>query len=344
MGQYSADNGAATDWHLMHLGQFAVNGAGLLITEAAAVSPEARITPDCLGLYNDKHEAALKRIVKFCKRHSKIALGIQLSHSGRKGSTYPPTAGRNAPLTPEDDAWQTLSSAGIPRADGWPAPRVATEADLAKVIDDHVQSAIRADRAGFDLIELTAAHGYLLQEFMSPSANRRKDRWGGSLENRTRLCIEVFQAIRDVWPKNKPIGVRLSATDYLEGGWNIDETTELCYRLKALGCDYAAISSGGLSLEQKVPIGEGHQVEFARAVKAGSGLPVMAVGMIFRPQHAEEIVANGDADLIGLARGMLQDPHWPWRAAAALGADIEYPPQYIRGYRSRWHREQQRPA
>ena len=340
MGQYSADNGAATDWHLMHLGQFAVSGAGLLITEATAVSPEAHITPDCLGLYTDKHETALKHVVGFCKKHSQIALGIQLSHSGRKGSTYPPTAGRNAPLTTEDGAWETISSSGIPRANGWPKPKTATEKDLAKVICDHTQSTIRADRAGFDLIELTAAHGYLLQEFMSPSANTRDDQWGGSFENRTRLCIDVFKAIREVWPEHKPIGVRLSATDYLEGGWSLDETTELCRRLRSLGCDYAAISSGGLSLDQKVPIGEGHQVGFARTVREGSGLPVMCVGMIFRPKHAEKIISDRDADLVGLARGMLQDPHWPWRAAAELDAEVTYPPQYIRGYRSKWHRTQ----
>lgn len=340
MGQYSAEDGSATDWHLMHLGQFAVNGAGLVITEATAVSPEARITSGCLGLYSDDNEAALSRVVQFCKQHSPNALGIQLSHSGRKGSTYAPSAGRNAALTTEDGAWETLSSAGIPRADGWPTPRIASEDDLAKVIADHAAAAARADRIGFDLIELTAAHGYLLQEFMSPVANKRDDQWGGSFENRTRLCVETFKAIRHVWPKEKPIGVRLSATDYMDGGWTLEETVMLCRTLKDLGCDFVTISSGGLSLAQKVPIGEGHQVEFAATVRRETGLPVMAVGMIFRPEHADEIVEKGDADMIALARGMLQDPHWPWRAAAALGEDVSYPPQYIRGYKSRWYRDQ----
>jgi len=340
MGQYSAEHGSATDWHLMHLGQFAVNGAGLLITEATAVSPEARITPGCLGLYSDDNETALSRVVAFCKQHSPMALGVQLSHSGRKGSTYAPSAGRNATLAEEDGAWETLSSAGIPRADGWPEPRVATESDIEHVISDHATAAARSDRAGFDLIELTAAHGYLLQEFMSPIANTRTDQWGGSFENRIRLCIETFSAIRRVWPEGKPIGVRLSATDYIEGGWRLDETVELCSILKDLGCDFATISSGGLSLDQKVPIGEGHQVDFAATVRRETGLPVMAVGMIFRPQHAEDIVSKGEADMVALARGMLHDPHWPWRAAAALDADVAYPAQYVRGYRSRWYREQ----
>jgi NADPH2 dehydrogenase len=311
MGQYSAENGSATDWHLMHLGQFAVNGAGLLITEATAVSPQARITPDCLGLYSDENERALARVVRFCRRHSAMTLGIQLSHSGRKGSTHPPASGRNAPLPVQQGGWQTLSAAGQPRAPGWPVPRTASEEDLTDIIACHVEAARRAQRIGFDLIELTAAHGYLLQEFMSPAANTRSDRWGGSFENRTRLCVEVFKAIREVWPEGKPIGVRLSATDYRDDGWKLEETVALCSVLKGLGCDFATISSGGLSLEQQVPIGEGHQVEFAARVRRETGLPVMAVGMIVRPEHAESIVASGDADMVAIARGMLQDPHWP---------------------------------
>jgi len=340
MGQYSAIGGSATDWHLMHLGQFSVNGAGMLITEATAVSPEGRITPQCLGLYSEDNEAALNRIVNFCKSHSPMALAIQLSHSGRKGSTYPPTQGRNAPISPKDGGWETLSAAGHPRAEGWPSPRVADLDDIAKVIDDHVTAARRADRIGFDAIELTAAHGYLLQEFMSPITNSRQDQWGGHFENRVRLCVETFDAIREAWPTNKPIGVRLSATDYLDGGWTLDDTVRLCALLKDRGCDFATISSGGLSLDQKVPIGEGHQVDFAETVRRVTGLPTMAVGMIFRPEHAEEIISSGKADMIALARGMLHDPHWPWHAAAKLGSTVHFPPQYIRGYRSRWHREQ----
>ena len=339
MGQYSAIGGSATDWHLMHLGQFAVNGAGMLITEATAVSPEGRITPDCLGLYSDANEAALERVVRFCKAHSPTAVGIQLSHSGRKGSTYPPARGRNAPLSEADGAWETLSSAAQPRANGWPTPRAADAQDIAKVVQDHIAAAERANRIGFDMIELTAAHGYLLQEFMSPGVNTRDDQWGGAFENRVRLCLDIFDAIRGVWPEHKPIGVRLSATDYLEGGWSLDDTVKLCGLLKGRGCDFATISSGGLSLKQNVPIGEGHQVEFAKTVRQETGLPVMAVGMIYRPEHAENIVASGDADLVALARGMLHDPHWPWRAAAELNAEIHYPPQYIRGYKSRWHRD-----
>ena len=342
MGQYSAEDGSATNWHLMHLGQFAVNGAGLLITEATAVSPEGRITAGCLGLYSDENEHALCRVVDFCRQHSPMALGIQLSHSGRKGSTYPPAAGRNAPLPASEGGWETLSSAGQPRAEGWPSPRIASEADLKKVIDDHALAARRADQIGFDVIELTAAHGYLLQEFMSPSANSRTDRWGGAFENRIRLCVDVFDAIRAAWPARKPIGVRLSATDYIPGGWDLADTVALCRVLQDHGCDFVTLSSGGLSLDQKVPIGEGHQVEFAETVRREIGLPAMAVGMIFRPEHANAIVAEGRADMVALARGMLQDPHWPWRAAAVLDAEVAYPPQYIRGYRSRWYRDQNR--
>ena len=342
MGQYSAEEGSATDWHLMHLGQFAVAGAGLVITEATAVSPEARITPACLGLYSDENERALARVVAFCRRHGFAKLGIQLSHAGRKGSTIPPAQGRNAPLGINEGGWQTLGASGIPRATGWPEPAAATEADLAKVVEDHAAAACRADRAGFDLIELTAAHGYLLQEFMSPLANRRTDRYGGSFENRVRLCLDVFDAIRNVWPEGKPVGVRLSATDYIAGGWTPEETIALCRLLKARGCDFATISSGGLSLDQEVPVGEGHQVPFATDVRQATGLPVMAVGMIYRPEHAEAIVAAGKADLVALARGMLFDPHWPWYAASVLGAEIEFPSQYIRGYRSHWLRNLRR--
>lgn len=339
MSQYSAENGSATDWHLMHLGQFAVSGAGLLIVEATNVEPEGRITHRCLGLYSDANEAALARVVAFCRSHSNIPLGVQLAHAGRKGSARLPWEGRAKPLSTAEGAWETLSCSGIPRAEGWPVPRVMDQADLDRIRDAHVGAVERAARVGFDLIEFNAAHGYLIHEFLSPLTNRRDDGYGGSLEARMNFPLQVFQAMRAAWPDGKPMGVRLSATDYAEGGWTIDDTIAFCRELKALGCDYVAVSSGGLLLGQSVPIGEGHQVEMARIVRDAVDIPVMAVGMIHRPHHAEEIVAGGDADFVAIARGLLHDPHWPWHAAAVLGADVDYPPQYIRAYKSSWLRE-----
>lgn len=339
MSQYSAENGSATDWHLMHLGQLAVSGAGLLIVEATNVEAEGRITQRCLGLYSDDNEAALARVVEFCRTHGNIPLGVQLAHAGRKGSAKLPWEGRAEPLSAAAGAWETLSCSGIPRAEGWPVPRRMDQADLDRVRQAHVAAVERARRIGFDLIEFNAAHGYLIHEFLSPLTNRRDDAYGGSREARLRYPLEVFQAMREAWPEDKPLGVRLSATDYAEGGWNIEDTVAFSRELKSLGCDYITVSSGGLLLEQRVPIAEGHQVEMARTVREAADIPVMAVGMIFRPHHAEEIVAGGDADFIAIARGMLHDPHWPWHAAAALGADVAFPPQYIRAYKSGWLRE-----
>ena len=339
MCQYSAEDGSATDWHLMHLGQFAVSGAGLLIVEATNVEPEGRITHQCLGLYSDDNEAALARVVEFCRAHSDIPLGVQLAHAGRKGSAKLPWESRAEPLSAAEGAWETLSCSGIPRAEGWPTPRRMDEEDLDRVRQAHVAAVERARRIGFDLIEFNAAHGYLIHEFLSPLTNTRDDAYGGSLEARLRYPLEVFQAMRTAWPEGKPLGVRLSATDYAEGGWNIEDTVAFCRELKSMGCDYITVSSGGLLLEQRVPIGEGHQVEMARRVRAAVDIPVMAVGMIFRPHHADAIVAGGDADFVTIARGMLHDNHWPWHAAAALNADVAFPPQYIRAYKSRWLRE-----
>ncbi|MCG8547808.1 MAG: NADH:flavin oxidoreductase/NADH oxidase [Alphaproteobacteria bacterium] len=339
MSQYSAEDGSATDWHLMHLGQFAASGAGLLIAEATNVEPEGRITHGCLGLYSDENEAALARIVAFCKVHSDMPIGVQLAHAGRKGSTKLPWEGRAQPLTAAEGAWQTLSCSGIPRAEGWPVPRAMGQDDLHRVREAHAAAVRRALRIGFDLIEFNAAHGYLIHEFLSPLTNRRDDGYGGSREARFRYPLEVFQAMRAAWPANKPMGVRVSATDYADGGWALDDTIAFCAALKAHGCDYVAVSSGGLLLDQTVPVGEGHQVDMARAVRDAVEIPVMAVGMIQRPKHAEEIIANGSADFVAIARGMLHDPHWPWHAAAVLGADVNYPPQYVRAYKSRWHRD-----
>lgn len=336
MCQYSAVDGSASDWHLMHLGKFAVSGVGMLVIEATHVEARGRITPGCLGLYSDDNEAALTRVVAFCKEHGFARIGMQLSHSGRKGSAKLPWEERGAPLTAEDGAWPTVGVSGLPFAEGWPAPTPLDGAGLETVKVAHIDAARRADRIGIDSLELHAAHGYLLHEFMSPLSNRRDDAYGGSLENRIRYVLETFEAIRAVWPDAKPMGTRISATDWVDGGWTVDEAVALCRELRALGCDYITVSSGGLSPAQTVPIGEGHQVEMASRIRRDADIPVIAVGMINRPAHAEEIIAGGHADLVALARGMLFDPHWTWRAAAQLGAQLPFPPQYVRAYKSGW--------
>ena len=336
MCQYSATDGSASDWHLMHLGKFAVSGVGMLVIEATHVEARGRITPGCLGLYSDANEAALARIVAFCKEHGFARIGMQLSHSGRKGSARLPWEERGAPLTAKDGAWPTVGVSGLPFAEGWPDPTPLDTAGLETVKTAHVDAARRANRIGIDVIELHAAHGYLLHEFLSPLSNRRDDAYGGSLQNRIRYVLETFEAVRAVWPADKPMGTRISATDWIDGGWTLDEAVVLCRELRALGCDYITVSSGGLSPAQKVPIGEGHQVELAARIRRDADIPVIAVGMIYRPKHAEEIIADGHADMVALARGMLFDPHWTWRAAAELGAQVPFPPQYVRAYKSSW--------
>jgi 2,4-dienoyl-CoA reductase-like NADH-dependent reductase (Old Yellow Enzyme family) len=338
MDQYSAIDGSASDWHLMHLGKFAVSGAGLIITESAAVEERGRITHGCLGLYSDENEAALDRVVRFCKEHGTAKLGVQLAHSGRKGSTLMPWEGRAAPLRSDQGAWQTVGCAGQPRADGWPVPEALDREGLARVCDAHAKAVERAARIGFDLVELVMAHGYLLHEFLSPLTNQRNDAYGGDLAGRMRFPLQVFDAMRAAWPADKPMGVRISATDWIEGGWSLPDSIALARALKERGCDYMAVSSGGLSLDQKIPTGEGHQVEFSTEVKREAEMPTMTMGMIQDPLHAERIVADGDADFVALARAVLSDPHWPWYAAAALDAEISFPRQYLRGYLSRWLR------
>ena len=338
MCQYSSVEGNATDWHLMHLGQFAVSGAGLVIVEATHVELRGRITHGCLGLYSDDNEKSLRRVIDFCRNAGRARLGIQISHSGRKGSSRLPWIGRGETLSADEGPWQTVAPSAVPHGAGWPLPRALDEDGLEAVKEAHVDATRRAARIGFDLVETHIAHGYLLHEFLSPLSNRRTDRYGGSLENRMRFPLEVFAAMRAVWPSDRPMGVRHSVTDWAEGGWTTDDADAFAAALKALGCDYITASTGGLSVNQRIPVGEGHQVEFARRLRDKTGLPTMAVGMIFNPWHAERIVRDGDADFVALARGFLSDPHWPWRAAATLNAEVVYPPQYLRGYRSSWLR------
>ncbi|MDH3701758.1 MAG: NADH:flavin oxidoreductase/NADH oxidase [Alphaproteobacteria bacterium] len=340
MCQYSAEEGCATDWHLMHLGQLAVSGAGLVMTESAHVTPQGRITHSCLGLYSDDNEAALARVVEFCRRHSPAKLGIQLSHAGRKGSTRLPAEGRNRPLTDAEGAWPTVGASGIARADGWPDPAPLDAPGIEAICAAHADAARRAAHIGFDLLELVMAHGYLLHEFLSPLTNRRDDAYGGDAIRRARFPLDVFDAVRDAWPADRPLGVRLSATDYADGGWSLGDTVALAVELERRGCDYVAVSSGGLLFDQRVPTGEGHQVDFAATVRREADIPVMAMGMIADPHHAEAIIREGAADAVALARTLLVDPRWPWHAAQILGAAVDFPPQYLRGYKSAWHRTQ----
>ena len=338
MCQYGARDGSATNWHLVHLGQMSISGAGLVVMEATHVEARGRITPACLGLYSDENEAALAPVIAFCREHGAAKLGIQLSHAGRKGSARVPWEQRGAPLDAASGGWPTRGCSGLPRAEGWPVPEALDAAGLREVKDAHVAATRRARRLGLDFVELSAAHGYLLHEFLSPLTNRRADDYGGDLAGRLRYPLEIFAAMREAWPAEKPMGVRISATDWLEGGWDVPEAVVFCQELRALGCDYIAVSTGGLSLAQQVPLGEGHQIPFAATIRREADVPTMAVGMIHRPRHAEAVIAEGQADFVALARGMLANPRWPWHAAAVLDADVDYPPQHVRAYKSAWLR------
>ena len=341
MCEYSAVDGNAQDWHLMHLGQFATGGAGLVITEAAAVEPRGRITPHCLGIWSDDNEDALGRVMRFCRAYGQAKMGIQLAHAGRKASTHRPWEGRD-PLAADEGAWQTISSSANPQDEGWHTPRAMDRADMDAVRGAFVAATERSDRLGFDMIEVHSAHGYLLHEFLSPIANTRDDDYGGPLENRMRFPLEVFAAMRAVWPEDKPMGLRLSATDWEDSGWTPDDSVAYARKLKALGCDYVCASSGGISGNTRLELGEGYQVGFAEKIRREADIATMAVGMIYDPHHAERVVAAGQSDMVALARGLLFDPHWAVRAAAALGVEASSPPQYERAYGFRFLREKER--
>ncbi|NYI01861.1 NADH:flavin oxidoreductase/NADH oxidase [Cupriavidus plantarum] len=330
MCQYSADDGNATDWHMIHLGHLALSGAGLMIIEATAVSPEGRISPDDLGLYNDDNEAALGRVLKAIRAYSPIAVAVQISHAGRKASSQAPWDG-GAQIRPDQPrGWQTFAPSPVPHAEGEAAPVALDRAGLDKVLADFVAAAKRAARLGVDGIEIHAAHGYLLHQFLSPIANKRTDEYGGSLENRMRFPLEVFDAVRGAFPADKPVWVRVSATDWVPDGWDIEGTIALSHALKARGCAAVHVSTGGVSPQQAIKIGPGYQVPYAQRVKAEVGLPTMAVGLITEPEQAEAIISNDEADVISIARAMLYDPRWPWHAAAKLGAQVHAPKQYWR--------------
>lgn len=329
MCQYSADEGRATAWHLMHLGNLALSGAGAVCIEATAVEPIGRITPGCLGLWDDATEAALVPVVQAVRKHSQAALFMQLAHAGRKSSSEPPW--RGGQLIPLDaGGWRPVAPSAIAIKDEEPAPEALDLAGIHRIRDAFVASARRAARLGLDGIELHCAHGYLIHEFLSPLSNTRTDAYGGSLANRMRLALEVFDGVRAVFPADKPVGVRVSATDWVEGGWDPEQTIELVRALKTRGLDWVDVSSGGISPKQKIALGPGYQVPFAQTVRAATGVPTIAVGLITDAAQADAIVANGQADLVALGRGLLYDPRWPWHAAAELGAQVQAAPQYWR--------------
>ena len=330
MCQYSAENGCATDWHLMHLGQFAVGGNGLLIMEMTNVEARGRITPACMGLWDDACEAALAPVLRFAERHGNTPVAVQLAHAGRKASTRPPWQGR-ARVPEGDGGWEPVAPSAVDAGDGC-VPRALERDEIEALVAGFADSARRAARLGFAAVELHAAHGYLLHQFLSPLSNRRDDEYGGTLENRMRFPLEVFDAVREAWPADRPLGVRVSGSDFAEGGWDMAGTLAFCTELEARGCDWIDVSGGGLVRHQSIVAEPGYQVGMASQVKAATGMAVMAVGMITDPHQAEQIVAGGHADLVALARGMLYDPRWAWHAADALGVGerARYPDQYLR--------------
>lgn len=328
MCQYSSVDGFANDWHLVHLGSRAVGGAALVITEAAAVCEEGRISPDDLGIWKDEHIEKLQQITGFIEAQGSIA-GIQLAHAGRKASTRSEWKG-GGQIPIKEGGWQTFSASSLPYAEGFTAPAELDTEGIHKVITDFTASAKRALQAGFKIIEIHAAHGYLLHQFLSPLTNHRKDEYGGSFENRTRLLTEIIDNVQTVWPADLPVWVRISATDWADGGWNIDESAKLAAILKEKNIDLIDVSSGGLVTHQKIPVGPGYQVPFAFRIKKETGILTGAVGMITDAVQAEDILAKGEADVIIMARELLRDPYFPLHAAKILADDYTWPVQYRR--------------
>ncbi|MEO1718884.1 MAG: NADH:flavin oxidoreductase/NADH oxidase [Pseudomonadota bacterium] len=333
MCQYSAHHGTANDWHLMHLGQFAVSGVGLVFVEATGVEPEGRITPGCVGLYSDENEEGLARVIRFYRDYGAAKIGLQLGHAGRKASAHVPWNGGRA-LGPDDGAWQTVAPSAVAYGPGWHEPEALGDNSLNRVRTAFVQATERALRLDFDALEVHAAHGYLLHQFLSPTSNHRADAYGGSEENRMRFPLEVFDAVRAAWPEDRPLGVRFSATDWIEGSWDLEHAIGFAEALKAHGCDFFDVSSGGLAPAQKIVSAPGYQTRFAAEVKRATGVATMAVGRITEAHQAETILQSGQADMVAFARGMLYDPRWPWHAAATLGDDAPFPPQYARSHPS----------
>ena len=330
MCQYSAADGVADDWHFQNLASRAVGGAGIVFTEVVHTEPRGRITPHCLGLWNDAQRDELARIARFVKAQGAVA-GIQLGHAGRKGSLSRPWDGGKL-IAPEQGGWQVIAPSAIPFAEGYGMPVAMDQKTIAATIAQFAACARRAREAGFDVIELHAAHGYLISEFMSPVTNQRTDNYGGSFDNRIRFLLEVVDALRSEWPDDKPLFVRISAIDWIEGGWDIESSVKLAQLLKAGGkVDLIDCSSGAVAPQQKMAIHPGYQVPFAQAIRSRAGIATGAVGLINAPDLAEQIIANGQADIVLMARAMLNDPYWPLHAAKVLKAKIAWPSQYERG-------------
>jgi 2,4-dienoyl-CoA reductase-like NADH-dependent reductase (Old Yellow Enzyme family) len=333
MGQYSADeNGRAGDWHLMHLGHLAMSGSGLMFTEATAVQPEGRISRHDLGIWSDDHIEPMKRVVDFCRRYGGAKLGMQLYHAGRKGSVTVAWEGQK-PVSPADGGWQIFSPSASAHG-GRATPVALDDKGIRKSIEAFAAAARRADAVGFDTLEIHGAHGYLIHSFLSPFGNQRTDGYGGSRDNRMRFALEVFDAIRAVWPERKPLGMRLSVTDWAEGGWSVDDSVELSVKLREHGCDFVTASSGGVTAEQQLKVHPGYQVPFAERIRREAGIATIAVGLITEARQAEEILSSGKADLVALARGMMFNPRWPWHSAVELGESVFYPKQYDRSHPS----------
>ena len=338
MCMYSAEDGSATDWHIQHWMTLGISGAGMITFEATGVERRGRISPNCLGLYSDANEAAMARALGAARQVAApgAVFGVQLGHAGRKASTQLPWLG--GPLTPEQGAWQTVGPSAIPFAPGWPTPTALDETGIEQIVTAFVDAALRAERAGLDFVELHGAHGYLLHEFLSPISNQRTDRWGGSLENRMRLIVTVAKAVRAALPERMFVGARLSATEWVERDhFNADEAVEVAKALKAAGVVYICASTGGNAHDAQIPIGPLYQVEFAEKIRAGADIVTRAVGLITTPAEAEALLLEGRADMVALARAILADPRWPWRAAYELGAEAYAPPQYLRSLTTMKH-------
>lgn len=330
MCQYSAIEGNATDWHLMHIANLAMSGAATVILEATAVEPEGRITPGCLGLWSDKTQQSLARSITLARQQSDARLLIQLAHAGRKASCSLPWHGGKQ-LGLEQGGWHTSSASDLVFADDDRKPAALDLQGIERIKQAFADSARRSAELGLDGIEIHAAHGYLLHQFLSPLSNQRTDAYGGNLEGRMRLVLEVFDAVKAVIPARMTLGVRISATDWVEGGWSLPDSIDLCKRLKARGCDFIDVSSGGMSTQQNIPLGPGYQLSLAQAIKAQTSMTTIAVGLITDAIQAEQVLLSGQADMVAIARAALYDPRWGWHAAAQLGATVKAPPQYWRG-------------
>ncbi|MGO4167172.1 NADH:flavin oxidoreductase/NADH oxidase [uncultured Novosphingobium sp.] len=330
MCQYSAENGRMTDWHTIHLGNLAQSGAGILTIEASAVSPEGRISYADVGLWDDATEQAMGQVLESVRRWSDMPIAIQLAHAGRKASTAKPWDG-GAQIAPDhENGWQTVSASDLPFLPDENPPEALDREGLARIRDAFADAARRAARLGIDAVQIHGAHGYLLHQFLSPLSNKREDEYGGSLENRMRFPLEVYDAVRAAFPADKPVTMRVSGTDWVEGGWDVEQSIAFAKALEARDCAAYHVSSGGLDAAQTIPVGPNYQVPLARKVKDAVSMPVIAVGLITEPEQAEAIIATGEADMIALARTVLYDPRWPWHAAAALGAKVKAAPQFLR--------------